>query len=152
MIVEILNFPDDLERKVLRFGLFANHLDFKYTQVYHQGIPTLDQCQKYNGFAVRPLEDDTAIDCQTKRGEPGSYIDNSFGFTVKMQEITDVKSVEKYRNKKVILIIETTLYRYMIGNFEEPLTYTSKENNSRLSISASGDSRYKTLRQKISPF
>ena len=152
MIVEILNFPDDLERKVLRFGIFVNHSDFKLHQIKRQGIPTLEECRKYDGFAVRPLEDDTAIDCQTKGSDSGSYNNNSFGFTVKMQDLSDVASIEKYRNKKVIIIIETSLFRYFIGNHEEPLTYTFKENTSRLSISLSGDSRFKTMRQKISPF
>ncbi|GEM_PF-5897319 len=152
MIVEILNFPDDLERKVLRFGVFVNHTDFQFQTIYRQGIPTLEECRNYEGFVVRPIEDDAAIDCQTKRSDSGSYNDNSFNFIVKMQDLSDVVSVEKYRNKKVVMIIETSLYRFFIGNHEEPLTYTSKENTSRLSISVSGDSRYKTLRQKISPF
>lgn len=152
MLTEIHNFTDDLERKVLRFGLFVNHVQFKYSEVIKNGIPSLDDLKNRDGFVVRPIEDNVSMNLASKDTDAGKYTDNSLNFDVLMQEINDQLAVSKYRHKKVILIVETTLYRYMIGNFEEPLKYTYSENIAKMSISVNGLSRYENLRQKLSPF
>lgn len=149
MITEILNLPNDIERKVLRFGLLRNDPSFRYEQILKNGIPEFEDLIEHEGFFVRPLEDDTSINSSGKKTESGSYTDNSFDFTIKFENESDLKSLDKHRNQKMILFVETTLYRYMIGNYEEPLTYTYKDTTSKATVTISGDTRKLPIRQKV---
>lgn len=151
-LIEIVNLPDDIERKVIRFAFLENHIDFKYLTIAKNGIPNLNDLRNYNGFAVRPIEGDTSIDFNNKITTAGTYTDHSFSFTIEKQEDTDVAAVEKYKIKKGVLFIETSTYNYMVGSFEEPLRYTSTENNKIIKVSCTGSQRRKPLRKKISPF
>lgn len=104
------------------------------------------------GFAVLPIEGNTDIDINNKKIDAGSYTDNSFNFTIDIQNDSDRLAIEKYRNRKGVLIIETSMYLYMIGSYAEPIDYTYKETTSTIKVSCSGDTRLKPLRKKISPF
>ena len=152
-LTTIANLPDDIERKVLHFGFLQNHTDFSYLEMWRRDLLQFDNLLKlnYNGFLVRPIEGDTVISINTKKTESGSYSDSQFDFSIEMQD-DEIATIEKYRNKKGILIVVTSLYLYVIGNFHEPLEYTYKENTSTLKISCSGDTRLKPLRRKRSPF
>ena len=154
-LTEIANLPDDIERKVLKFVFLENHQSFKYFEIYRNGIPRFSDIKNsitFKGFAVLPIEGNTDIDINNKKSDAGSYIDNSFNFSIELQDDSDILAIEKYRNKKGVLIIETSLYQYMIGNYDEPLSYTYKETTSTIKVSCFGDTRFKPLRKKISPF
>ena len=148
MITEILNLPNDIERKVLRFGLIKNDPSFRYDLILKNGIPEFEDLIHYEGFFVRPIEDDTSINSSGKKTESGSYTDNNFDFTIKFENQTDLKSLDLYRNQKMIMFVETTLYRYMIGNFEEPLSYIYKDTTSKAIVTVTGDTRKLPIRQK----
>lgn len=151
-LIEIVNLPDDIERKVIRFAFLEKHQDFDYLAIVNNGIPNLNDLKKYNGFAVRPIEGDTSISINNSITDAGPYTEFSFSFSVEKQEDSDVISIEKYGNKTGVLIIETSTYNYMIGSLEEPLRYTSKEDNKTIKVSCSGSQRRRALRKKISPF
>ncbi|MDK7376003.1 hypothetical protein QP519_10700 [Weeksella virosa] len=151
-LIEIVNLPDDIERKVIRFAFLENHQDFDYLAVIDNGIPNLNDLGGYNGFAVRPIEGDTSVNITNARTDAGTYAECSVSFSVDKQEDSDVMAIGQFINKKGILIIETSTYNYMIGSYEEPLMYASKENEKTIKVTCNGSQRRRVLRKKISPF
>lgn len=148
-MTEILNLPDDLERKVVRFGVFKATPAFDYHLILSNGIPELEDLTSLDGFFVRPIEGDTSIDNTSKRTTAGVFTQNKFSFNVKMQVATDLAAIEKCRAKPIVLIIETSIYKYCIGSYAEPLKYNYQESTSTINVTIDGDTRFKPIRLKI---
>lgn len=151
-LVEIVNIPDDLERKVIRFAFIKKHSNYEYIKMITEGIPSDETLISENGFIVRPIEGDTNVDIESKKTTAGGYYDHQFAFTIDKQEESDIKVIEKYFLQPGILKITTSTHEYIIGSYEEPLTYTYTEDAKSIKVKVTGNQRRKPLRKKYSPF
>lgn len=151
-LAEIVNLPDDIEIKIIRFAFVAKNPAFDYSRIMTNGVPDLNDLKTYDGFIYLPIGKETSISMRNRATDAGVYRENQFSFTVEKQTNEDYLILDKFIYKPGILFLESTNYIYMISSYDEPILYIYEDDIKKIDITFSGTTRRKVLRKKRSPF
>lgn len=152
MSFEILNYPDDLERKVLEIFIVESRKEFEIIKLINEGIPPVEKLIKWGAVIIRPLENDVNFDIATKNSRAGDYMVTNLDFTVLKQMDTDHTNIDQFLNKNVVTILKTSINDFLIGSMDEPMKLSYKEDKRKIDVSLSCDSTFGPIRKNRSPF
>lgn len=149
----ISNFPTDIEKKVDHIIITLPFNDLSLKNQLKNIIPSESELlTKGNALKVRVLPNDAGIDNRQSKSKPGNYWNFNFNCDVVDNTHSNFQRLNFFSNRKIVLVVGTSTYRYQLGNQDHPLDFSFKETTTGFNISIAGQCFCAASRQKISSF
>lgn len=148
-----LNLPSDIEKKVDHVIISLPFKGLSSKNVIKNVIPS-ENTLNFEGNAkkFRITPGDASISFSQKQSKSGIYWDFSFSFDLFPNSVSNFHTLNRFTNKKVVLLIGTSTYIYMIGSKDQPLHYSFREVDAGFKISFSGRMYFPAARKPIVSF
>lgn len=149
----ILNYASDIEKKTDNVIICLPFSDLSVENQLKNAIPAESVLLlKGNGLKVRILPGDAKIDNKQSNSKPGSSWNFTSNFEVVDNTLSNFRQLQRFINKKVVLIVGTSTYRYQFGNKVQPLDISFRETPTGFNVSVSGQFNFPAARQQITSF
>jgi|SRR5690606_6129777 len=149
----IINIPTDIEKKVDHIYIC---LPFSQLNVQNllKGIQPGDSELELYGSAlkIRIQPGDADVDFRLRENKSGDYWDFNFNCNVSDNNKTNFDQLHRFVNKKIVLFIGTSTYRYQIGWQEQLLKFTFREITQGFNLAISGEVYFPASRKQITSF
>lgn len=149
----ITNIPTDIEKKIDNIIISLPFSKLSVENQLKNLIPTESEfLLAGKGLKVRILPDDSQLDFKNPKSKSGSYWEFTANFDVVDNNKVNFQKLNFFSNRKVILVIGTSTYRYQLGNREQLMDFSFREITTGFNVSITGQCYLPASRQIITSF
>lgn len=149
----IINLPTDIEKKVDHV-----YISLPFSKLNAQNLlkgiqPTDYELELYgNAEKIRIQPEDSGINFRLLENKSGGLWNFNFNCDVIENNNPNFKALNRFANKKVVLFIGTSTYRYQIGWAEQLLQFTFREITQGFNVTVAGQCYFPASRKQITSF
>lgn len=149
----IKNIPTDIEKKIDHVFICLPFNKLTVGNLLKEIQPSDSELESFGfGLKIRIKEQDGKIDFKSRENKSGNYWSFNFNCDVDENNKVNFDSLNRFSNKKIILFLGTSTYRYQLGYIDQPLDFSFAESLEGFKLSISGDSYYPASRKPITSF
>lgn len=149
----IINLPTDIEKKVDHIYICLPFNKLNAGNLLKGIQPTDSELELYgSALKIRIQPGDADIDFRLRENKSGDYWSFNFNCDVVDNNKSNFSALNRFVNKKVILFIGTSTYRYQIGWTDQPLKFTFREITRGFNLTIAGECYYPASRKQITSF
>lgn len=149
----ITNLPSDLEKKIDNIYISLPFSTLTASNLL-KGIQPTDSELVTHGKALKVKIHPSNSDLNFRQMVSPAGISWNFSISFQVYENNQVnfQRLNRFMNKKVVVFITTTEYRYQVGWKEQPLSITFREITEGFNVTISGDNYFPASRNKLMSF
>lgn len=149
----IINIPIDIEKKIDSICISLPFSGLTIKKMIKSTLPTDSELEMYgDAEKIRIIPGDSDFDFQTRDSKSGDYFKYNFSCNIVDNSKGVYKSLSRFINKKIVLIIGTSTHRYQLGWNEQPANFALRETVNGFKITITGESYFPPVRQEITSF